>query len=115
MVPAGILPFPDILQELAIIQKTGVLFISSAELPGADTFIHTLIMRNLDRSRFDVHVAYSAEHPGARTPAFEVLETIPNLHLKPFNFGPSLSDRSGIAKTAGIWGSPASSPRRRRR
>jgi glycosyltransferase involved in cell wall biosynthesis len=105
MVPAGILPIPDILQELVIIQKTGVLFVSSAELPGADTFIHTLIMRNLDRSRFDVHVAYSAEHPGARTPAFEVLETIPNLHLKPFNFGPSLSDRSGIAKTAGVWGS----------
>ena len=105
MVPAGILPIPDTLEELAIIQKTGVLFVSSAELPGADTFIHTLIMRNLDRSRFDVHVAYSAEHPGARTPAFEVLETIPNLHLKPFNFGPSLSDRSGIAKTAGVWGS----------
>jgi glycosyltransferase involved in cell wall biosynthesis len=99
------LPLPDILQELAITQKTGVLFVSSAEQPGADTFIHTLIMRHLDRSRFDVHVAYSAEHADARTPAFEVLETIPNLHLKPFNFGPSLSHRSGIAKTAGIWGS----------
>jgi len=99
------LPLPDILEELVIIPKTGVLFISSAELPGADTFVHTLIMRNLDRSRFDVHVAYSAEHPGARTPAFEVLKTIPELHLKPFNFGPSLSGRSAIAKTAAIWGS----------
>ena len=103
-IPAGILR-PGHSRTLATIQKTGVLFISSAEFPGADTFVHTLIMRSLDRSRFDVHVAYSADHPSARTPALDVLETIPDLRLKPFNFGPSLSERSGIAKTAGIWGS----------
>ena len=31
--------------------KVRVLFLSSAENPGADTFIHTLIMRSLNRAR----------------------------------------------------------------
>jgi glycosyltransferase involved in cell wall biosynthesis len=84
--------------------KTGVLFISSAEQPGADTFIHALIMRNLDRSRFEVHVACSAGKPGARTPAYEALATIPDLHLWAANFGPSLSDRSVLGKAVGMFG-----------
>src|SRR6187397_32799 len=83
-------------------RKTGVLFLSSAEHPGADTFIHTLIMRMLDRSQFDVHVACSAGAPGARTPAFEVLRTIPDLRLRPSNFGPSLSGRSTLDKAVGV-------------
>jgi glycosyltransferase involved in cell wall biosynthesis len=82
--------------------KTAVLFISSAEQPGADTFIHTLLMRSLDRARFDVHVAYSAGTPRARTPAYDVLAAIPDLHLRPANFGPSLSGRSGLEKVAGV-------------
>ena len=86
----------------APVEKTGVLFLSSAEEPGADTFIHTLIMRYLDRSRFDVHVAYSADRPSASTPAFDVLKKIPNLRLRPFNFGPSLSGRSAAGKAAGV-------------
>lgn len=81
--------------------KTAVLFISSAEQPGADTFIHTLIMRSLDRSRFDVHVACSAGAPGARTAAFEILSGIPDLHLRPSNFGPSLTGRSTFEKAVG--------------
>jgi glycosyltransferase involved in cell wall biosynthesis len=81
--------------------KTAVLFISSAEQPGADTFIHTLIMRWLDRTLFDVHVAYSAGTGGGRTPAYDVLAAIPNLHLRPANFGPSLSGRSTLQKVAG--------------
>ncbi|MEO6237593.1 MAG: glycosyltransferase family 4 protein, partial [Vicinamibacterales bacterium] len=73
-----------------------------AENPGADTFIHTLIMRSLDRTRFDVHVACSAGVPGARTPAYDVFAGIPSLHLRPANFGPSLSNRSGLKKLAAI-------------
>src|SRR4029450_13239458 len=78
--------------------RMGVLFISSAEHPGADTFIHMLIMRVLDRARFDVHVACSAGPPDARTPGYEALATIPNLRLREANFGPSLSGRSKIGK-----------------
>src|SRR5687768_16178229 len=85
-------------------RKTGVLFISSAELPGADTFIHTLIMRSLDRSQFDVHVACSAGRPNAVTPAYTVLQAIPNLRLRPSNFGPSLTGLSPTRKAVELLG-----------
>ena len=88
-------------------RRTGVLFLSSAEQPGADTFIHTLTMRSLDRSRFDVHVACSAGPPEARTPAYQILVTIPDLHLRPANFGPSLSDRSTFDKGVQLLGGAA--------
>src|SRR5260221_13480699 len=80
-------------------RKTGVLFVNSPVRLGADTFIHTHIRRALDQSRFDAHVACSARKPGDRTPAFEVLSTIPELHLRPSNFGPSLNGRSTIDKS----------------
>jgi glycosyltransferase involved in cell wall biosynthesis len=86
-------------------RKTGVLFVNSPVRLGADTFIHTQIMRSLDRSRFDVHVACSAGKPGDRTPAFEVLSAIPELHLRPSNFGPSLNGLSTIDKAVQLLGS----------
>src|SRR5687768_6781412 len=85
-------------------RRTGVLFISSAELPGADTFIHTLIMRSLDRSQFDVHVACSAGTFEAPTLAFKVLKGIPHLRLRPSNFGPSLTGLSPARKALGLVG-----------
>src|SRR4051812_10536527 len=84
--------------------RTGVLFISSAEDPGADTFIHTLIMRSLDRDRFEVHVAGSAGKTAAPTPAWQVLESIPGLHLRAANFGPSVSELSRAAKFRHVLG-----------
>ena len=85
-------------------RKTGVLFVNSPVRLGADTFIHTQILRALDRSRFDVHVACSAGTPEARTPAFEVLSAIPNLHLQSSNFGPSLTGRSTLDKVVRVLG-----------
>jgi glycosyltransferase involved in cell wall biosynthesis len=85
----------------------GVLFLSSPEQPGADTFIHALLMRDLDRSRFDVHVACSAGERGARTPAFDALSRIADLHLRPSNFGPSLAGRSRLDKAALLLGGVA--------
>jgi glycosyltransferase involved in cell wall biosynthesis len=79
-------------------QKTGILFISSAEHAGADRFIHALITRHLDRSRFDVHVAGSAGAVCARTAAYDVLAKVPDLTVLPANFGPSPSARSGFAQ-----------------
>jgi glycosyltransferase involved in cell wall biosynthesis len=78
--------------------------VSSPERFGADTFIHALIMRGLDRSRFDVHVACPAGTPGARTPAFQALSAIPDLRLRPSDFGPSLSGRSPIEKAVLLLG-----------
>lgn len=88
-------------------EKIGVLFISSAEHPGADTFIHMLIMRALDRAQFDVHVACSAGPADARTPGYEALAAIPDLHLYEANFGPSLSSHSLSGKLRQILGVPA--------
>jgi glycosyltransferase involved in cell wall biosynthesis len=87
-----------------VYQKTGVLFVSSPEQFGADTFIHTLIIGGLDRSRFNVHVACPAGLPGARTPAFAALSAIPDLQVRPSDFGPSLSGRSTIEKAGLILG-----------
>jgi glycosyltransferase involved in cell wall biosynthesis len=79
-------------------RKTGVLFVNSPDIPGADTFIHWLTMRGLDRSRFDVHAACSAEPSGATTPAYQLLSTIPDLRLRRANFGPSLVGLSRAGK-----------------
>ena len=72
--------------------RENILFVSSAERPGADTFIHVLLMRELDRSRYEVHVAFSAGRPGRPTVSSKDLAGIPDLHLRPTNFGPSLHD-----------------------
>lgn len=85
-------------------RRSSVLFISSAELPGADTFIHTLIMRSLDRAQFDVHVACSAGTSTAPTLAFNVLKGIPHLRLRPSNFGPSLTGLSPARKALELVG-----------
>ena len=87
--------------------RLGVLFISSAEHPGADTFIHMLIMRHLDRGRFDVHVACSAGTPDARTPGYQALAAIPDLHLLEANFGPSLSEQSFAGRLLRLLALPA--------
>lgn len=75
--------------------RVPILFLSSAERPGADTFIHMLLMRELDRSRYEVHVALSAGRAGSRTVAYAELSAIPDVHLRPTNFGPSLHDAAG--------------------
>jgi glycosyltransferase involved in cell wall biosynthesis len=87
-----------LVHSLAVSQRVGVLFLSSAERHGADTFIHALLMRGLDRSRFDVHVACPTGTPEARTNAYKAFSVIPDLHLRPTNFGPSLRGRSTMEK-----------------
>ncbi len=77
------------------VPKTQVLFVSSAEYPGADTFIHMLIMRTLDRGRFEVHVACPSD---TSSPGYQALAAIPDVRLHPSNFGPSLNGLSRPAK-----------------
>ena len=38
-------------------KRTRVLFINSALLGGADTWIHLLLLRNLSQNRFELHAA----------------------------------------------------------
>jgi glycosyltransferase involved in cell wall biosynthesis len=75
-------------------KKIGVLFVSSPSSFGADTFIHSLLMKHLDRSRFEVHAASTASANGAPAPAYEALAAIPDLHLRPAFFGPSMTGHS---------------------
>lgn len=82
------------------LSRQRVLFISSPESPGADTFIHALLMRELDRTRFEVHVAGNSGPRGGGTPAFAALSAIPDVHLRPTDFGPSLSGRPRIKQAA---------------
>jgi glycosyltransferase involved in cell wall biosynthesis len=76
--------------------RAGVLFIQSATLPplGADIWVHSLIMRHLDRGRFHVHAACA-------TPTFEALSLIPDLELVPVNFGPEMSHRTVLGRAQG--------------
>lgn len=75
-------------------RKMNVLFMQSQTYFGADSFIHSLLMRNLDRRAFTVHAAVNegtVEHQAA---SLKALSTIPELQLRPTNFGTSLNLRS---------------------
>jgi glycosyltransferase involved in cell wall biosynthesis len=81
--------------------KRRVLFINSALVAGADTFIHFLLLRYLPQDRFELH---AAGQPGSVAPAFNELRTIPGIALRPTNFGPSLWQRSKLQKLVGLAG-----------
>ncbi len=92
------------------LDKTRVLFLHSATRPplGADTWIHALIMRHLDRSTHEVHVACSPGTATAPTPTFSAVRDIPELCIKPLNLGPELFAKSRIARgRAAIQTAPA--------
>ena len=82
-------------------KRTRVLFVNSALLAGADTWIHFLLLRNLSRSQFELHAAGQA---GSTASAFEQLRAIPGIALHPTNFGPSLWRQSNLQKLASIAG-----------
>jgi glycosyltransferase involved in cell wall biosynthesis len=71
-----------------------VLFISSAEQPGADTFIHMLLMRALDRRRFEVHLACPPSEVGAAQDPYERWIDR-DLRVRRTVFGPSLAGSAG--------------------
>jgi len=80
-------------------ERTRVLFLNSALLAGADTWIHLLVLRNLPQDRFELH---AAGQPGSPAPAFEELRAIPGIAQRPTNFGPSLWGRSNLQMLASI-------------
>lgn len=82
-------------------KKTRVLFINSALVAGADTSIHFLLLRYLPQDRFELH---AAGQPGSEAPAFDELRTIPDISLRPTNFGPSLWQRSKLQKLVSMFG-----------
>jgi glycosyltransferase involved in cell wall biosynthesis len=86
--------------------KTRILFLYSSSDVWSVTTIHTLLMRYLDRDQIDVHVACHPGSDGERSAAWKIIETIPQVYLRPTNFGPSIyrksmSARAKILLTAG--------------
>jgi glycosyltransferase involved in cell wall biosynthesis len=70
--------------------KKGVLFIQSQAGFGADALIHANIMRNLDRERFDVHVACTAGDGAGAPRSLQVLRGLPEVSVRPTHMAPGL-------------------------
>jgi len=77
-------------------RKTNVMFMQSQSYFGSDSMIHSLFLRYLDRRAFDVHAACNYGTRGRASAALRALESIPNLHLRPTYFGPSVFFRSKV-------------------
>lgn len=76
------------------IHMVNVLFMQSQAYFGADSYIHALLMHELDRSWLNVHVALNYGPNGQKSAAARAIEQIPNIHIRPTNFGTSVNFRS---------------------
>jgi glycosyltransferase involved in cell wall biosynthesis len=77
----------------------GVLFLQSQSFLGADSTLHAQLMRHLDRSAVEVHVALTTEpasNPAASAP--RAIGAIPDLRIRPMSFGPSIHGADRIAR-----------------
>lgn len=74
--------------------RVKILFMQSQTFFGADSAIHGQIMRHLDRSAFDVHVAVNAGDDREPSPSLNALSKIPDLAIRPTNFGTTVTARS---------------------
>lgn len=83
-----------------------VLFMQSQSYFGADSLIHSLIMRELDRSRVQVHVACNAGTAAEKSAALEELRRIEGLEIFPVDFGPSVNSRAPLDLARDLLGVP---------
>jgi glycosyltransferase involved in cell wall biosynthesis len=89
-----------------------ILLVNTPTLPpiGADTWIHVQVIRALDRSRFEPHVACMTGPPGAPTPLYAAVSTIPDIELLRVNFGREHRVRSGFGRFTEALGDLATIP-----
>ena len=80
--------------------RTPVLLVNTPTLGplGADSWIHAQIVRTLDRSRFKLYVGCMTGPPDAPTPFYSAISTIPDVHIRPVNFGRELNDLSRVER-----------------
>jgi glycosyltransferase involved in cell wall biosynthesis len=76
-------------------QPTGVLFLHSQLWFGADSAIHGHLMRHLDRSRFEVHLACTRGDGSGVPPSLAKFRAIPDVIVRPTTFAPGIRGRSG--------------------
>ena len=81
-----------------------MLFVNTPTAPplGADTWVHAQIMRGLDRPTHELHAACAFGPAGHRTPTYETLRHIPDLHLRRLDLGPELTHRAGLGKVTAL-------------
>jgi len=65
----------------------------SQDFFGADTMIHSLLMRYLDRGSFTVHAACNRGTKDSPSASLRVLQTIPVLYVRSTDFGVSVYNR----------------------
>jgi glycosyltransferase involved in cell wall biosynthesis len=72
-----------------------VMFLQSQEYFGADSALHALLMRHFDRAEVQPYVALTMADPDPPyTPSRVYFEDIPDLRVRPTDFGPSIYYRS---------------------
>ena len=81
--------------------RVNVLAVHTATQPplGADTWVHTRLLRHLDRSTHTVHAACVRARDGQLTPTFTELSSIDDLSLLFVNLGPERSYEPGGPST----------------
>jgi glycosyltransferase involved in cell wall biosynthesis len=76
-----------------------VLFMQSQPFYGADTAIHAQLMRHFDRRDVEVHVACTTQDMvDPKVSAVRRIREIPDLHIRPTEFGPSIFGARGWDK-----------------
>lgn len=89
-------------------KKINVLFLQSQEKFYADSMIHVLLMRFLDREQFEIHIACNLEALRTNPDVIENLNSIADLRVYSTDFGPSLYLRP---KLKAAWQTVLNSPR----
>jgi len=83
-------------------RRVRVMFMQSQSYFGSDSMMHSLLMRNYVRDLADVHVACNRGEHGQASASLRALAQIPDLNLRPTNFGPTLHSMSRRAIVAGL-------------
>jgi len=91
------------------LEPVRVMFMQSQTYFGADSLIHSLLMRHLDRKSTAVHVACNAGSPAAPSAAYAALSGVPDLSIVPMSFGPTVNSRTRaeVARAAATSALPA--------
>lgn len=77
-------------------RKIRVLFLHSQDYIYAPFTVHCLLMRYFDREHIEVHVACSKGTKLEKSPTLKALEAIPDIHVHPTSFGPTVFQKSKI-------------------
>jgi len=88
-------------------ERLPVLFLHSQDGYGADSFIHAMIMRYLDRERFEVHLACSQGDGKSEPAALARFREIPDVRVRPTIFAPGFRHRDAQALLRGAGAAAA--------